>query len=174
MKTSPMLKCRETKGNESEWFSNHYPVTGTFKVLFYVNGNKEKNGIVPVMGRVTINGSVAQFSCKQTIAKGYGTPRATGRKGRAGKRGRSISPLTTSRPKSSDIINASLIEKRSLRPKWYATPFRTRYGIQDTARRVRQGQREFQEAYRHRLGVEFIQSAGKAKKPSGDVHKEMP
>ena len=35
----------------------------TFKVLFYVNGSKEKNGIVPIMGRVTINGSVAQFSC---------------------------------------------------------------------------------------------------------------
>ena len=42
---------------------------GTFKVLFYVNGSKEKNGIVPIMGRVTINGSVAQFSCKQTIPK---------------------------------------------------------------------------------------------------------
>lgn len=41
----------------------------TFKVLFYVNGSKEKNGFVPIMGRVTINGSVAQFSCKQTIAK---------------------------------------------------------------------------------------------------------
>ncbi len=37
----------------------------TFKVLFYVNGSKEKNGIVPIMGRATINGSVAQFSCKQ-------------------------------------------------------------------------------------------------------------
>ena len=41
----------------------------TFKVLFYVNGSKEKNGIVPIMGRVTINGSVAQFSCKLTIVK---------------------------------------------------------------------------------------------------------
>ena len=41
----------------------------TFKVLFFVNGSKEKNGIVPIMGRVTINGSVAQFSCKQTIPK---------------------------------------------------------------------------------------------------------
>ena len=41
----------------------------TFKMLFYVNGSKEKNGIVPIMGRVTINGSVAQFSCKQTIPK---------------------------------------------------------------------------------------------------------
>ncbi|MBQ8205545.1 MAG: site-specific integrase, partial [Alistipes sp.] len=41
----------------------------TFKVLFYVNTSKEKNGIVPIMGRVTINGSVAQFSCKRTIPK---------------------------------------------------------------------------------------------------------
>lgn len=41
----------------------------TFKVLFYVNGSKEKNGIVPIMGRVTINGTVAQFSCKRTIHK---------------------------------------------------------------------------------------------------------
>lgn len=32
----------------------------TFKVLFYVNGSKEKSGVVPIMGRVTINGSVAQ------------------------------------------------------------------------------------------------------------------
>ena len=41
----------------------------TFKVQFYVNGSKEKNGVVPIMGRVTINGSVTQFSCKLNIAK---------------------------------------------------------------------------------------------------------
>lgn len=41
----------------------------TFKVVFYVNGSKEKNGIVPIMGRVTINGTIAQFSCKQGISK---------------------------------------------------------------------------------------------------------
>ena len=29
----------------------------TFKTVFYVNGSKEKNGIVPIMGRVTINGT---------------------------------------------------------------------------------------------------------------------
>jgi integrase len=39
----------------------------TFKVLFYVNGSKEKNGLVPIMGRITINGQVAQFSCKRSI-----------------------------------------------------------------------------------------------------------
>ncbi len=26
----------------------------TFKVLFYVNGSKEKDGIVPIMRRVTV------------------------------------------------------------------------------------------------------------------------
>ncbi|WP_290391141.1 Arm DNA-binding domain-containing protein, partial [uncultured Bacteroides sp.] len=41
----------------------------TFRVLFYTNGSKEKNGIVPIMGRVTINGTVAQFSCKRSITK---------------------------------------------------------------------------------------------------------
>ena len=34
----------------------------TFSVLFYVNRGKEKNGIVPVMGRVTINGTQSQFN----------------------------------------------------------------------------------------------------------------
>ena len=41
----------------------------TFKTVFYVNGSKEKNGIVPIMRRVTINGTIAQFSCKQRISK---------------------------------------------------------------------------------------------------------
>lgn len=36
----------------------------TFKVLFYVNGNKEKNDIVRIIERVTINGIVTQFSYK--------------------------------------------------------------------------------------------------------------
>ena len=29
----------------------------------------ERNGIVPIMGRVTINGTIAQFSCKQSVTK---------------------------------------------------------------------------------------------------------
>lgn len=31
----------------------------SLKELFYMNGNKKKNGIVPIMGRVKINGTVA-------------------------------------------------------------------------------------------------------------------
>ena len=55
----------------------------TFKVLFYVNGSKEKNGIVPIMGRVTINGSVAQFSCKQTIPKAIWDAKGNRAKGKS-------------------------------------------------------------------------------------------
>ena len=39
----------------------------TFSVLFYVNRGKEKNGIVPVMARVSINCTQSQFSCKKSI-----------------------------------------------------------------------------------------------------------
>ncbi len=55
----------------------------TFKVLFYVNGSKEKDGIVPIMGRVTINGTVAQFSCKQTIPKALWDAKGNRAKGKS-------------------------------------------------------------------------------------------
>ena len=55
----------------------------TFKVLFYMNGNKEKNGIVPIMGRVTINGTVAQFSCKRTIPKEFWDAKGNKAKGKS-------------------------------------------------------------------------------------------
>ena len=55
----------------------------TFKVLFYVNGSKEKNGIVPIMGRVTINGTVAQFSCKRTIPKEFWDAKGNKAKGKS-------------------------------------------------------------------------------------------
>ena len=39
----------------------------TFKILFYADKGKEKDGIVPIMGRITINGTQCQFSCKHSI-----------------------------------------------------------------------------------------------------------
>ena len=39
----------------------------TFKVLFYVKRQSEKHGQVPVMGRITINGTMSQFSCKFSV-----------------------------------------------------------------------------------------------------------
>ena len=39
----------------------------TFKVLFYLKRQSEKNGKAPIMGRITINGTVSQFSCKLAV-----------------------------------------------------------------------------------------------------------
>lgn len=77
----------------------------TFKVLFYVNGSKEKNGIVPIMGRVTINGTVAQFSCKRAIPKELWDAKGNKARVRVWKRGKPILRLTTSRLKSSSITS---------------------------------------------------------------------
>lgn len=41
----------------------------TFKVLFYISNSMKKNGIILIIGKLTINGTVTQFSCKQTILK---------------------------------------------------------------------------------------------------------
>ena len=40
----------------------------TFKVLFYLKRQAEQNGKAPIMGRITINGTISQFSCKLSIA----------------------------------------------------------------------------------------------------------
>lgn len=39
----------------------------TFKVLYYVKHKNEKRALVPIMGRITVNGTIAQFSCKLTV-----------------------------------------------------------------------------------------------------------
>ena len=39
----------------------------TFSILFYINRKKLKDNQVPVMGRITINGTQAYFSCKCSI-----------------------------------------------------------------------------------------------------------
>lgn len=43
--------------------TNNNTMRSTFKYLFYINRNKvKKNGLCPVMGRVTLDGEIAQFS----------------------------------------------------------------------------------------------------------------
>ena len=40
----------------------------TFKVLFYLKKNKHKiQSVVPVMGRITVNGTISQFSAKLSV-----------------------------------------------------------------------------------------------------------
>ena len=40
----------------------------TFKILFYLKKNNPKpDGTVPVMGRITVDGTISQFSCKMNV-----------------------------------------------------------------------------------------------------------
>ena len=42
----------------------------TFKVLFYLKRNApKKSGLIPVMCRITVNGKIAQFSCKLDVVQ---------------------------------------------------------------------------------------------------------
>ena len=55
----------------------------TFKVLFYVKRQSEKHGQVPVMGRITINGTMSQFSCKLTVRSSLWDAKANKAAGRS-------------------------------------------------------------------------------------------
>ena len=48
----------------------------TFKVLFYLKRHAEQNGKAPIMGRITINGTNSQFSCKMSIPPKHGDTEA--------------------------------------------------------------------------------------------------
>ena len=62
---------KNNSNNNNNSNSNHNPNKkrrSTFTVLFYVNRDKVKqNGLCPVMGRITIDTKVAQFSAKTDI-----------------------------------------------------------------------------------------------------------
>mgnify|MGYP000737712625 CR=1 FL=1 len=77
----------------------------TFKVLFYLKRNKEKTqSAVPVMGRITVNGTISQFSAKLSVPERLWEVRG----GRA--KGRSL---------ESDRINRHLDEIRSQLDRHY-------------------------------------------------------
>ena len=56
----------------------------TFKVLFYLKRNKEKTqSVVPLMGRITVNGTISQFSAKLTVPERLWEVRGGRAKGRS-------------------------------------------------------------------------------------------
>ena len=95
----------------------------TFKVLFYVKRQSEKSGQVPVMGRITINGTMSQFSCKLTVRSTLWDAKANKAAGKS-LRSRSASTRSwrTSRPISANSTSVSATGIRMLRPKRSATP----------------------------------------------------
>ena len=55
----------------------------TFKVLFYTKNQSVKNGKAPIMGRITINGTQAGFSCKKEVSLALWDVKANRAKGKS-------------------------------------------------------------------------------------------
>lgn len=91
----------------------------TFKVLFYLKRNKDKDQkVVPVMGRITVNGSIAQFSAKLSVPEmlwEVSGGRAKGRSLEADRINRHLDNIRTQIGKHSIRISAT--GSHTLRPK---------------------------------------------------------
>ena len=48
----------------------------TFSILFYANHGKERNGLIPILCRITVNGTIAQFSCKLSVPSRLWDPKS--------------------------------------------------------------------------------------------------
>ena len=86
----------------------------TFKVLFYLKRNKEKTqSVVPLMGRITVNGTISQFSAKLSVRSvcAGGGPRGAVPRAEASKRTVSTGIWTIFALKLTVIIETSATGK---------------------------------------------------------------
>ena len=86
---------------------------GKFKVLLYLKkSGMDKNGKAPIMGRITVNRTMAQFSCKLSCTPSLWNPRASrleGKSKEAVETNKDIEQLLLSIQKAFDV----LVEKRT-------------------------------------------------------------
>ena len=90
----------------------------TFKVLFYLKRTKNTpRAVYPVMGRITINGTISQFSAKINVPEQLWRSKAAVPKAKASSRNASTVIWTTSAPRSASTIRISATGSHTLRPK---------------------------------------------------------
>lgn len=122
----------------------------TFKVLFYLKKNNLKpDGKAPVMGRITVNGTIAQFSCKFDIKPSLWDTtanRAAGKSVEAQKINQKLDNIKTQIGKQYQSIsnrdNFVSAEKVKNGYLGFGDEYRTFFSIAD----------EFFESYRKRVG----------------------
>ncbi len=122
----------------------------TFKVLFYLKKNELKpDGKAPVMGRITVNGTIAQFSCKLNVKPSLWDTkanRASGKSIEAQKINRKLDNIRTQIGKQyqriSDKDNFVSAEKIKNGYLGFGDEYRTLLSIAD----------EFYEQYAKRVG----------------------
>ncbi len=122
----------------------------TFKVLFYLKKNNLKpDGTAPIMGRITVNSSIAQFSCKLNIKPSLwdtGANRASGKSIDAQKINQKLDNIKTQIGKQyqnicnrDNFVSAEKVKNAYL---GFGDEFRTLFSIAD----------EFYESYSKRVG----------------------
>lgn len=122
----------------------------TFKVLFYLKKNNLKpDGTAPIMGRITVNSSIAQFSCKLNIKPSLwdtGANRASGKSLEAQKINQKLDNIKTQIGKQyqnicnkDNFVSAEKVKNAYL---GFGDEFRTLFSIAD----------EFYESYSKRVG----------------------
>ena len=79
-----------------------------FKVLLYLKkSGMDKNGKAPIMGRITVNRTMAQFSCKLSCSPSLWNPRASrleGKSKEAVETNKDIEQLLLSIQKAFDVL----------------------------------------------------------------------
>ena len=79
-----------------------------FKVLLYLKkSGMDKNGTAPIMGRITVNRTMAQFSCKLSCSPSLWNPRASrleGKSKEAVETNKDIEQLLLSIQKAFDVL----------------------------------------------------------------------
>ena len=79
-----------------------------FKVLLYLKkSGLDKNGKAPIMGRITVNRTMAQFSCKLSCSPSLWNPRASrleGKSKEAVETNKDIEQLLLSVQKAFDVL----------------------------------------------------------------------
>jgi len=129
----------------------------TFKVLFYLKKNSLKpDGKAPVMGRITVNGEIAQFSCKLNIKPELwdtGANRAAGKSLEAQKINQKLDNIRTQIGKQYQSIcdkdNYVSAEKVKNAYLGFGDEYRTLLSIAD----------EFYETYKRRIGKDRTMSS---------------
>ncbi|MDE5708126.1 MAG: hypothetical protein K2I32_01535 [Alistipes sp.] len=83
----------------------------TFKILFYVNKQRMKEGRIPVYARLTVNGKSTFVNCRVTLPPALWGSKAN----KAARHRRSTASWSISAPKSSSITSVSPIATPTLR-----------------------------------------------------------
>jgi site-specific recombinase XerD len=124
----------------------------TFKTLFYLNTSKrKKSGLCPVMGRITVDGGIAQFSLKEDVH----TSHWDAKKGRV--KGKSRNEIALNRKIEQTKQSIKNIYKQTVETTGYVTAEQIKNeltGVTNKAETLLELFKEHNSEYKERVGID--------------------